>query len=432
MRTNLSRTHRPLSRGLAVTIIAALATVTACSDAEEAAAPTEGESQSTTEPPTSSTDSQITSGDAAARTTAAPTAADASSTTSTAAARSAATETAAPEVDTTEVPAPLAGLAEDLYAGDQVSMTGAVSAALPDRAIADLASQVEVAGTTGRWKDTEIAVLTSGDDVSLAVEAEGGWQIVGGWWPSLGVDQPVLGGARHVLVLGSDARPGEAVDRSRADTIQVVGVDGRGGGGVMGIARDSWVTMPSGGKAKINAAMVQAGPEGQQSTVAAATGLPIEGYLLTGFEDFTALVDALGGVSIDAPRSVEEVPAGKSTLDGPLALFYSRNRKSLPDGDFGRSLHQGVVLLGVAAQARAGGPEGLPALLTTASPHVQSNLSAAQALTLAANVYVVSPGKVGQSVAKGGFGWSNDGQSIVLLDDAAYADFADFADGNLE
>lgn len=235
-----------------------------------------------------------------------------------------------------------------------------------------------------------------------------------------------------MLFLGSDARAGEAVDSSRADTIQVVGVDGTGGGGVLGIARDSWVTMPSGGKAKINAAMAEGGPAGQQSTVAATTGLPIEGYLLTGFEDFTALIDALGGVTVDAPRSVKDVPAGQGTLDGPLALLYSRHRKTLPDGDFGRSLHQGVVLLGVAATARAQGPGSLPALLTTASPHVRSNLSAAQVLTLAANVYVVSPAQVGQALAKGDLGWSDDGQSIVLLDDAAYADFAVFADGNLD
>lgn len=337
-----------------------------------------------------------------------------------------------PVVDTAQVPKPLTGLAEGLYGDGQVSMSDSVRHALGDRAVDDLSGQVEVSGTTGQWKGTGIAVLTSGKDVTLAVESSDGWQIVGGWWPSLGVAAPILGGARHVLLLGSDARPGEAVDRSRADTIQVVGVDGGGGGGVLGIARDSWVPMPAGGKAKINAALAQAGPEGQQSTVAAVTGLPIEGYLLTGFEDFTALVDALGGVSIDAPRSVQEVPAGQSTLDGPLALLYSRHRKTLPDGDFGRSLHQGVVLLGIAATARARGPEGLPALLSTASPYVSSNLSAAQALTLAANVYVVDPGRVGQSVAKGGFGWSDDGQSIVLLDDAAYDDFADFKDGNLD
>ncbi|MGI8949640.1 MAG: LCP family protein [Ornithinimicrobium sp.] len=429
-----------MPRTVVVTLIASLTTVTACSSEDRAAAPTEGESQATESPAAadSATETQALMGDVAARTTAAPSAAaDSSPTTgrpsaSAAASSPTSTAVAAPAVDTDAVPAPLAGLAEGLYAEGQVSMSDAVRRALGERTVADLAARVEVAGATGEWKGTGIAVLTSGEDVTLAVEADGGWQIVGGWWPSLGVDQPVLGGARHMLFLGSDARPGEAVDRARADTIQVVGVDGRGGGGVMGIARDSWVTMPSGGKAKINAAMVEAGPAGQQSTVAAATGLPIEGYLLTSFEGLTGLVNGLGGVPVDAPRRVLQVPAGNSVLDGKTALRYSRERKTVPGGDFGRSRHQGVVLLGMAAMAREQGPKGLPAILSTASPHVLSNVSAAQALTFGANAYVVSPGQVGTSVAKGGFGWSDDGQSIVLLDGAAYDDFADFADGNLD
>ncbi len=432
----MSKPHRTTrataSRILAGIVIASVTTLTACSSPQDGS---DGDAAVTATPGPGGGDASSDTSTTATESSAQPdagAAATASASPSVAAASPTATDAAAPAVDTSQVPQSLTGLAQGLYADGQVSMTESVRKVLGDRAMDDLTTQVKVSGTTGQWKGSGVAVLTVGNDVTLAVEAPGGWQIVGGWWPSLGVDQPVLGGARHVLLLGSDARPGEAVDRSRADTIQVVGVDGEGGGGVLGIARDSWVTMPSGGKAKINAALAQAGPEGQLSTVAATTGLPIEGYLLTGFEDFTALVDALGGVTVDAPRSVEEVPAGQSTLDGPLALLYSRHRKTLPDGDFGRSLHQGIVLLGIAAQTRARGPQGLPALLSTASPHVRSNLSAAQALTLAANVYVVDPGRVGQSVAKGGFGWSDDGQSIVLLDQAAYDDFADFTDGNLD
>ena len=48
-----------------------------------------------------------------------------------------------------------------------------------------------------------------------------------------------------VLALGSDARPGEDPLRTRADAIQLVGVDlGTGAGAVIGIPRDSWVADP--------------------------------------------------------------------------------------------------------------------------------------------------------------------------------------------
>lgn len=124
MRRDRETSRRSLTRALAVTLISTLATLTACSDSEQAAAPTAADSSST--PSSASSDADGSPPPA--------------------------TETATPVVDTTAVPAPLAGLAEGLYAAGQVPMTDAVRAALGDRAVADLAARVEVAGATGRWK----------------------------------------------------------------------------------------------------------------------------------------------------------------------------------------------------------------------------------------------------------------------------------------
>ena len=46
-----------------------------------------------------------------------------------------------------------------------------------------------------------------------------------------------------MLAIGSDARPGQPLERTRADVLQVIGIDGSGGGGVMGLARDLWVPL---------------------------------------------------------------------------------------------------------------------------------------------------------------------------------------------
>ncbi len=426
-------------RGHRVVATAAVAVLTlgACSSGDTEAGPTGTRSAetrrsdttaSTSATGTTTTDSTTTD----TPTTGTPTTGTSSTTgtpSSTTTSPGTTTTTSAPVVNTADVPEGLGTLARDLYRGERVPTNGRVEEVLGARSVSQ--GQVDVAGTVGGWKGTPIAVLTSGDDVTLAVQADSAWRIVGGWWPSLGVDGPVLGGTRHVLMIGSDARPDQPVDGMRADTLQVVGVDGSDGGGIMGIARDSWVTMPSGRQAKINNAMVEGGPAAQQATVADVTGLPLQGYLLTGFESFTALVNDLGGVTIDAPVPVLDVPAGQQTLDGETALRYSRERKTLVDGDFGRSRHQGVVLFGMAFMARAQGPAGLPGILTTASPHVWTNLSAAQVLTFGASVHVIDPGNVGHRVAKGDIGWSNDGQSIVRLDGEAYAYFDDFSDGVL-
>lgn len=294
----------------------------------------------------------------------------------------------------------------------------------------------EAKASTGGWRGEVVSVVTFGDDVTLAVKKEA-WRIVGGWWPSLGQADPQLGGKpRFVLVVGSDARPGEDQTRARGDSLHVVGIDGGGGGGVLGLARDLWTPMPGGGMAKINAALSLGGPDGMLAAVNSVTELPIEGYVLTGFEGFTTMIDEWGGIPIHVPTAVTEkgslvIPAGDNHFEGPAALDYSRLRHDLPDGDFGRSIHQGELVLAAAIKARLGGIGTLPGALAIADKHVASNLSAEQVLTFAAAVFRLDPTQVHQHVVQGPIGTSPDGQSIVSVGQESRAVMAAFASGRL-
>ncbi|GGL33278.1 LCP family protein [Phycicoccus endophyticus] len=286
----------------------------------------------------------------------------------------------------------------------------------------------------GTWKRKKVAVVTSGKDVTLAVGPS--WKVVGGWWPSLERRASLGKGPRFVLVIGSDARPGEPLKGTRGDTLQIVGIDGKGGGGIIGMARDIWAPMPGGGEAKINAAFAYGGGKGQVETVRAVTGLPIEGYVVTGFGGFQKIVNKSGGLPMKVAEKLvflgtTTVKKGKQVLSGKSALAYARERKSLPDGDFGRSAHQGDLLLAAAVAARVQGPSVIPKEMTLVSKFAESDRTATEALTFVASMYKVSPGKVGHTVAKGGFGTSSDGQSIVILDDESKQAFVKFKDGRL-
>ena len=257
-----------------------------------------------------------------------------------------------------------------------------------------------------------IAVVTSGKDVTLAVAAPK-WRVVGGWWPSVGVSAPSLGGgARRILMVGSDARPGQPVNGSRGDSLHIVGLDGQGGGGILGIPRDSYVALASGGRGKINSALVFGGPIGLQRTVVSATGVPVEGYVITGFEGFQRIVDGVGGLPVNDPVAVKDVmsganvKAGANKLNGGQTLAYGRARYSVPGGDFGRSANQGLILMAAAGFTKFVGPSKLPGMLRMAAPNVTTNLSAEQILTFAARVYVTQLSKVHSRVATGGFGWT--------------------------
>ncbi|MBG6083580.1 LCP family protein [Zhihengliuella flava] len=337
-----------------------------------------------------------------------------------------------PSVDTSGLSAELGELATQWYTGAFVPVGDRATAAAQARTTSS--GHLTVDAATGTWNGQEVAVLTAGDDVTLAVSAAEGWTIVGGWWPSLGLNQPALGdGPRHLLFAGSDAREkeGEDITRARADALQVVGVDGMGGGAIVGIPRDLWVPMASGGNAKINAALVFDGPEGQQQAVENATGFELDGYVLTGFLGFQAIVEEAGGLPMDAPVPVKNVSAGEVLLNPVDALMYVRERKTLPGGDFDRSFHQGIALLGFGANALLEGPQALAGALSLVDPHVVTNVSAEDMLTFAAWLYRTDLTQVGHTVPDAPFGTSADGQSILVNDDGVQSVFDDFADGHL-
>lgn len=308
------------------------------------------------------------------------------------------------------------------------------------RAVAETYDDRSVTGSarTGSWRGAKVAVVTAKDDVTLAVRPKGerDWQVVGGWWPSL-EREPDLGGPRHVLVIGSDARPGQDVAHSRADALQLLGVDGSGGGGLMGFARDLWVPVPGHGHSKLNSAMVRTGPHGEVEAISRVSGIDVDGYVVTGFEGFREIVDEIGPLDFDAPEALDshldggQIPEGRSRLSGREALAWARERKTLPQGDIDRSRHQGLLLIAAALQARARGPESLPEALTVIDEHASSDLSAKEMLLFTAAFYRLDPTKVGQEVAQGPTG-TVAGQSVVHLDGASRDAFRDFRDGRLD
>lgn len=342
---------------------------------------------------------------------------------------------AAPEPNLTKVSADLKPLAKALYTGGTIAATGPAKKVV--RKLNRPKKTVVVASTKASWKGTPVAVLTSGKDATFAVKNGKTWKAVGGWWPSLGKPKTTLGGKQFVLFMGSDARVqrGQNILRSRADSLQVMGTDGKGGGGVMGIARDLWVNVPAGGKSKINSPMEHGGPDSQLATIRNVSGLPVRHYVLTGFNDFIWMINAMGGVTVNSTVGVQTqhgyVKQGKNKLDGLGALWYSRERHRLANGDFGRSFNQGTVLLGLAAQTRLAGPSKLIKVMGQASSHVHTDLNAQQALLFAAWLYKINPEKVGHRVAKGPTGTSSDGQSIVLYGPEAQGVFAAFRSGRL-
>ena len=147
------------------------------------------------------------------------------------------------------------------------------------------------------------------------------------------------------LVLGSDARGGDSIDKSqtgpaRADSIMLLHT-AFGSVSKLSIPRDAQAAIPGHGTSKINAAYALGGAPLMIETVEGyfGGGLDISHIVEVDFEDFPKLIDSLGGVTIDVPNKICSPPfdnfwkglnfePGKQKMNGEKALGYSRIRKN--------------------------------------------------------------------------------------------------------
>jgi LCP family protein required for cell wall assembly len=335
---------------------------------------------------------------------------------------------------------PLIAVVEDFYS----YATGAetTAPAMPEPVLDSIAPAVADTPTTGvaavhSFMGQRVGAVQMADDEFLVVDDGSGWRIVGGSWPSVDVPTYWGKGPRLLAVVGSDARPGEEVTRTRADSIHFVGLDGTGAGAVVGLPRDSFVDIPGHGRRKITGSLAMGGPETMMATFEQLTGLPLEGYVLTGFAGFTELAGSvLGGIEVDVPMSINDrwahvaLEAGRQLLNGAQALGFARARKTV-GGDFVRSGHQGVLLLGAAKMVKSMGYLAIPKLLEMAQPHFHTNLTPEQLLTFSAMAISADHDSMPNVVAPGRSG-SAGGASVVFLAKSVDELWADLADGTLE
>jgi LCP family protein required for cell wall assembly len=227
-----------------------------------------------------------------------------------------------------------------------------------------------------------------------------------------------------ILVVGSDARPGEDMTRSRGDALQLVTINSRThAASIIGVPRDSWVDIPGHGVDKINSSLYFGGPRLLGQTVGNLIGVHPKYVFVTRFRYFIAMVRDIGGIDVNNPYAFSDNPlkvkgfkAGRIHLSGYDAMAYSRIRHTLPRGDFDRSAHQEIVLKAIQAKvhANAGRPGFVERGVLDAMAHTYTDLPPAELFRLAQVMAQVDPRKVRSCVVQGGIGTSSGGASIVL------------------
>ncbi|MGP5374774.1 LCP family protein [Brachybacterium alimentarium] len=177
-----------------------------------------------------------------------------------------------------------------------------------------------------------------------------------------------------ILLLGSDSRDlaeesfGEADGSRRSDAMVLAHLSADDGRiDAVQLPRDTLLDLPacadtgrgsfSGGRGMLNSAL-NYGPACSVAAVEELTGVRIDHFVELDFEGFIAIIDALGGLPVCLPESMEDpaadldLPAGEQTLDGRDALALARTRHAVGDGsDIARLGHQQMVMSAVVHEA---------------------------------------------------------------------------------
>jgi len=238
-----------------------------------------------------------------------------------------------------------------------------------------------------------------------------------------GVLIPGNGGRTNLVLLGIDRREGTSWGY-RTDTIILVTGNADGGvTGMLSIPRDLQVAIPGYGEDRINTANVyghrkedpEAGPALLRATIEGSFGTPVDGYLMVDFAAFVQIIDALGGVDVDVPKTLHDTrypdpkpadpyafktvhfDAGWQHMDGTRAIEYARSRMSTTD--FDRAKRQQLILL--ATREKALSFEGIPHWPSAAAAvlgGIRTDLDAGELLGLALLAARTDPADIQQVV----------------------------------
>jgi LCP family protein required for cell wall assembly len=177
--------------------------------------------------------------------------------------------------------------------------------------------------------------------------------------------------AVNYLIVGSDSREGltreeqrrlrtgstKVAAGKRSDTMLLVHISkNRDRAAVISIPRDSYALIPSWTDSsgdvrsetysKINSAFAWGGAPLLIKTIESMSDVRIDHYIEVDFTGFVRIVDALGGVEICTPRTINDpkshltLAAGRHLLDGIDSLKYVRARSFDGTADLGRMKRQ--------------------------------------------------------------------------------------------
>ncbi|MGG5462534.1 LCP family protein [Clostridium sp. B9] len=202
-------------------------------------------------------------------------------------------------------------------------------------------------------------------------------------------------GITNILLLSSDARPGE--DVSRSDSIMILTIDNiHKKLKVTSLMRDMLVEIDGHGEEKLNHAFAYGGPTKTIETIQNNFGIKLDNYVIVDFSAFVKVIDSIGGVEVtikdyeldelnkyilDGGGSESDLlpEPGTYNLNGYQALSYARIRK-VGNGEYERTERQRLVLQLALEKVKDASTVKLVSLMNELFPYVKTNISLTNAM----------------------------------------------------
>lgn len=193
----------------------------------------------------------------------------------------------------------------------------------------------------------------------------------------------------NILLIGIDQN--EDGSDGRSDTNMLISIDNNTKATrLVSFLRDTYLEIPTLGKAKLNAAFAHGGPALTMQTLENNYRINIDKYVSINSKNFEQLIDKMGGLDINMNKALcdaenrnmgSHLKPGVNHLNGRLALYYARIRET--DSDFGRTGRQREVVELMLQKLKKMNPLEVNKVMYDYLPYVKTNLSDTELLYLA-------------------------------------------------
>lgn len=212
----------------------------------------------------------------------------------------------------------------------------------------------------------------------------------------------------YMLLLGVDKSEeragtwGSSDANFRADTIILARIDPPNQRvTLVSIPRDTLVDMGEHGEDKINAAYSFGGAAYMVEVVSDFAGVDISQYAEIDFEQFTSIVDTIGGIEVTLPVDVVDevyaginLSAGTHQLDGATALALVRTRHAYDEyggGDFYRAANQRAVIAAIVRKILQQDPVTMAGTVSQLAGSVTTSMGVTDIVSLAMQFQNLDP-----------------------------------------